>query len=53
MVCTGSGRDTYWRLNAKTDGLFYYNSCCNLAASTDGMSNCVFAEFTVIERRSG
>jgi len=41
MVCTGSGRDTYWRLDAKTDGLFYYGSCCNFANITDGTSNCV------------
>jgi hypothetical protein len=40
MVCTGSGRDNYWRMS-KTDGLFYYNSSCKFANMTDGTSNAV------------
>lgn len=41
MVCTGSGRDTYWRIDSKTDGLFYYGSDRSLDHITDGTSNCV------------
>ena len=45
VVCTGSGRDRYWDLRSKTDGLFFYGSRTKFRDILDGTSHTiVFSE---------
>jgi prepilin-type N-terminal cleavage/methylation domain-containing protein/prepilin-type processing-associated H-X9-DG protein len=48
VVCTGSGRDSFWDLRSKTDGLFYYNSSRGFRDMTDGSSNALAFSETLL-----
>lgn len=48
VACTGSGRDSYWDLRSRTDGLFYYDSACAFKNMTDGSSNAIVFSETLL-----
>ena len=54
VVSTGSGRDNYWDLRKKTDGLFFYESKTGFWDMHDGSSNTVvFSETLMGNNLSG
>lgn len=48
VACTGSGRDSFWDLRSRTDGLFYYDSASGFKDMKDGTSNAVVFSETLL-----
>jgi prepilin-type N-terminal cleavage/methylation domain-containing protein/prepilin-type processing-associated H-X9-DG protein len=48
VVCTGSGRNSFWDLRRPTDGLFYFSSARGFRDVLDGTSNSLLLSETLL-----